>query len=251
MLRRHGWGYAIIVAAGMCIQPGEAQMLTQNGSFEQGEGAPSGWKALEGGTWASGDARRGQRHLRGEGKRLRAVWESEATPVQAETDYRVEGWIRCPSGEGRIGVDLLDAQGKVIGQAEAPAVRRTASWTYTAAEWGSGRAVSARLRFRAQGQADLDDVGMSPVAMVILGNPGLENPDARGRIPYWSEEKDSLLVGTRAGAFQLDSSVVREGKAGLKISATGDWFGVGSVNFPVKYSQGWADRMRLSAWVRT
>ena len=272
MLRRQGWGYATLAAAMIWVHSGEAQMLIQNGSFEQGEGAPSGWKALEGGAWASGDARRGQRFVRGEGKRLRTVWEGEKIPVQAETDYRVEGWIRCPSGEGRIGVDLLNAQGKVIGQAEAPAVRKAASWTYTAAEWGSGNAVSARLRFRAQGQADLDDVGMSPVEMVILGNPGLENPDARGRIPYWSEEKDSLLVGTRAGAFQLDSSVVREGKMGLKISATndrtdttvvregkaslritatGDWFGVGSVNFPVRYSQGWMDRVRLSAWVRT
>lgn len=258
MTRLHRWGYAILVAAGLCIQPGEAQrmdnpmqVLIQNGSFEQGEGSPKGWKALEGGTWVTGDARRGQRHLRGEGKRLRAVWESEAVPVQPQTDYRVEGWIRCPSGEGRIGVDLLDAQGKVIGEAEAPAVRKAASWTYTAAEWGSGNAVSARVRFRTKGQADLDDARVSPVAMVIIGNPGLEGADAKGRIPYWSEEKDSLLVGTRAGAFSPDTTVVRDGKASLRITATGDWFGVGSVNFPVKYSQGWIDRVRLSAWVRT
>ncbi|MSS70542.1 MAG: hypothetical protein EXS64_03535 [Candidatus Latescibacteria bacterium] len=251
MIRPRRWGYAALVAGVIWTQSGEAQMLLQNGSFEQGEGVPSGWKALEGGTWATGDAHRGKRHLRGETKKGRVVWESDPVSLQPETDYRVEGWVRCPSGEGRLGVDLLDARGQVIGQAEVPAVRDAAAWTYTAAEWGSGRATSARIRFWGKGRADLDDAGMAPTAMVIIGNPGLEGADAKGRIPYWSEEKDSLLVGARAGASSPDTTVTHEGKASLKITATGDWFGVGSVNFPVGFSQGWADRVRLSAWVRT
>lgn len=251
MIRPSRWAHVTLVAGMVWAQAGGAQVLIQNGSFEQGETSPAGWKAQEGGTWASGDAHRGQRFLQGEGKRLRTVWEGGEILLQPGTDYRVEGWVRSPAGEGRLGVDLLDAQGRVIGGAEAPAVRDAKGWTYTAAEWGSGNAVSVRVRFRAKGRADLDDAGVSGVAMVIIGNPGLEGADAKGRIPYWSEEKDSLLAGARAGAFSLDTTVLREGKASLRISATGDWFGVGSVNFPVGHSQGWADRVRLSVWART
>jgi hypothetical protein len=60
-------------------------------------------------------------------------------------------------------------------------------------------ATRATVWFRVNGQADLDHVGLGLVASSFMGNQGLET-DERGRIPFWSEEKDgSLLQGRHAG----------------------------------------------------
>lgn len=224
-----------------------AQSLITNGSFEEGE-SPAGWRAREGGTGTKGNARHGERSVTGTARRRIGVWESDSVAVTAATDYRLEGWIRCPKGEGGLEVELTDATGRSLRRFAATTVRQATDWRYTTVEWNSGQAISARVTFYVQGQADLDEVVLAPVATSFIGNKSAEGDD-RGRIPLWNEEQNNeLLPGRRAGKFSLDSEVKRDGKTSVRLSSEGDWFGLASVNYPVA---AWTDRLELSGWTRT
>ena len=87
----------------------------------------------------------------------------------------------------------------------------------------------------------------TPGPSSFMGNRGVE-PDDRGRIPMWGEEKDgSLLPGDRAGSFRPDSEVKREGKSSVLIIASNGWFAISSVNNPLAP---WTERYELSGWTR-
>ena len=82
----------------------------------------------------------------------------------------------------------------------------------------------------------------------FIGNRGVE-PDDRGRIPMWGEEKDdTLMKGSRAGGFRPDTEIKREGKASVLVTSSNDWFGFASVNYPLPP---WTDSYELSGWART
>jgi hypothetical protein len=226
-----------------------------NPSFEEGQTAPTGWRARErGGSWRTGTAHSGNRYLSGRLPRGGRVWESELIAVQPQTDYRLEGWLRCSGEEARfrgsetkIGVDLLNERGQVVRFVDTPRVRSGGGWQYAAAEWNSDRAKTVRVWFWIKGLGDLDDVNLAPVAASYMGNKGVEG-DERGRIPFWSEEKENaLLPGRREGQFRLDADVKREGKASVLLTPAGDWCAVSSVNYPVP---AWTNKLELSAWAR-
>ncbi|MBI4603339.1 MAG: glycoside hydrolase family 9 protein, partial [Planctomycetes bacterium] len=162
-------------------------------------------------------------------------------------DYRLEGWLRAPDGEARLGVRLLDGEGRAAGSVEAPRLERTADWRHVAVEWSSGSAREALVSFWVQGRAELDDASVGPVAATFIGNPGVE-ADARGRIGFWNEEaKDGLFAGSRAGSHRLDAEVKRGGKTSLLVEPQGGWYAVASVNYPVP---AWTDSLRLSGWTQ-
>jgi len=218
--------------------------LIPNGSFEEG-GFPIGWRARPGGTATRGDAYRGDRSVTGIARRYSVVWESDSLAINPHTYYRLEGWIRCPKGEGRLEVELSDAAGKVLGQFATPTIRRAADWRYAAVEWDSTQGTSVHVMFRVQGKADLDDVVVAPVANSFIGNKSVEGDD-RGRIPLWNEEQNNeLLPGRRAGKLALDSEIKRTGKTSVRLAPEGDWFALASVNYPVP---AWTDRLELSGW---
>src|SRR5207247_7392637 len=186
------------------LQPGAAQSLLPNGSFEEGE-PPTGWRAHPGGTVAKGDAHRGERRVSGASSRRSVVWESDSAAISPQTDHRLEGWIRCPKGEGQLDVELTDVRGKVLSRFSTPVVRRAADWRYAAVEWNSTQGALDHVVFRVQGKADLDDVVLAPVAASFIGNKSVDGDD-RGRIPLWNEEQNNeLLPGRRAGKLALDS----------------------------------------------
>ncbi|MBI2928253.1 MAG: glycoside hydrolase family 9 protein, partial [Verrucomicrobia bacterium] len=218
-----------------------------NGSFEAGESGPTGWRLHRGGDWATGAAHTGARYVSGRSTTERLVCESESVRLRLGADYRLAGWVRCLSGEARLGIDLLDERGRVISRVASPPVRASQSWRYVAVETNIAAVAFARAWFRIRGRADLDDVGLASVATAFMGNTGLEADD-RGRIPFWGEEKDdTLLPSRRAGEFRPDAEVKRAGKSSALVAASGDWFAVASVNYPLA---AWTERCELSAWAR-
>jgi hypothetical protein len=228
------------------LQPANAQSLLPNGSFEEGD-PPTSWRALPGGTLITGNAHRGERYASGVVKQRGIAWASDSASLSPQSDYRLGGWMRCPNGEGSLEVEIADASGKVLRRLVAPTVRAAPDWRYTAVEWNAALATSARVAFRVQGKADLDDVVLSPVATSFIGNKSAEGDD-RGRIPLWSEEQNNeVLPGRRAGKFALDSDLKRDGKTSVRLTSEGDWFGLATVNYPVS---AWTDRLELSGWAR-
>ena len=222
-----------------------AGAFLSNGSFEAGEAGPVGWRLHDGFSWTAGPAHGGARYVSGRSRKEALVCESDSVRLKPGADYRLEGWVRCAAGQARLGLDFLDEQGRVISRKTAPPVRVDSRWQYVAVEGSAADAISARVSFRVRGQADLDDVGLALTATSFMGNKGLEADD-RGRIPFWSEEKDdTLLPGRRAGEFRPDTEVKREGKSGALAAASGDWFAISSVNYPMAH---WTERYELSAW---
>jgi hypothetical protein len=223
-----------------------AQSILPNGSFEGGKDAPAGWRALAGGTTGNEQVHHGQRSLHGKSRTGAPVWTSDTIELRPRRDYRIEGWVRCSSGEAWLSVELMDQSGRAVGSSETPHAGRS-GWRYIAAEWNAAGAASVRVSFRVKGEADLDDVNLALVENSYMGNKGVES-DERGRIPFWGEEKtDSLVPGRRAGTLKSDPEIKREGKSGVQLTSTGDWFAVASVNYPVA---AWTDRLELSGWAR-
>jgi hypothetical protein len=222
------------------------QVLT-NGSFEEGQITPTGWHPRAAGKWETGDARRGERFLSGRSARGGVVWQTDLIAVQPQTDYRLEGWVRCADGRTRIGVDLFDARAQRLPSAHTPLIRRADGWQYVAVEWNSERAAAARVWFWVKGQADLDDVSLAPAALSFIGNRSVELDD-RGRLGLWTEEKhDRLLPGRRAGQHASDPGMARTGKASVRLTPAGDWYAIATVNYGVP---AWADTLELSGWAR-
>ena len=224
-----------------------ASASLSNGSFETGTSSPEGWQLHPGGSWVTDMAHGGAHSLRGDAKRQARIGESESVVVEPGADYRVDGWISCSSGVARLGVDFLDERDRVISHGSAPEVRAAAGWRYVALEANAAKATRARVWFRVNGRAELDDVALVPAANSFMGNKGLE-PDDRGRIGFWGEEKDdTLLPGRRAGEFRPDSDVKHGGKSSVRLSPSADWFAFSSINYGLAP---WTDRYEFSAWAR-
>src|SRR5438552_2228073 len=171
-----------VVVLWIVLHPGglEAQSLVP-GTFELGQESPTGWHRRAAGSWAKGTARRGMRHLRGQSLQGEVAWESQVVGVQPATDYRLEGWIRCPAGEAHLSLEFVDEKGHVVRRGVTPTAKKVADWRYLAVECGPDSAVTARAQFWVKGEADLDDVALTPVATSYLGNKSVE-ADNRGRV---------------------------------------------------------------------
>ena len=238
--------WLLLLLSSFRVETAGAQSLLANGSFEDG-GLPTGWRARAGGEVTRGDAHRGEGCVSGNTKHRGVVWESDSTTISPQADYRMEGWIRCPNGEGQLKVELTDASGKFLCRFVTPTIRRATNWQYAAVEWNAAQATSARVTFSVQGKADLDDVVLASVAASFIGNKSA-NGDDRGRIGLWGEEQNNeLLPGHRAGKLALDAEVKRSGKTSVRLVPEGEWFGLASVNYPVAP---WTEWLELSGWAR-
>src|SRR5258706_1057331 len=231
----------------LSVLSGKAQNLVPNGSFEDTSITPTGWHVLPGGTLTTNATHGGQRSVGGHSLRGEIVWRTDSLALKPNGEYRLEGWLRCRTGEVRLGVELLDAHGKIIRDLQASPVRHSAAWQYVALEWNAASATSARAWFWIKGQGELDDVVLSPIAASVIGNKSVDG-DARGRIPLWGEEKnDALLPGRRAGELRVDSEVKRNGATSVQLVSISEWFAVSSVNFPLPQ---WTDALEFSGWAR-
>lgn len=229
------------------VAAGDAGAL--NDSFEPGgdsasaEG-PTGWsrastdRAGVKGTWLSDESRTGARALGGESQGAHNVWVSERIPVRCDTKYIVDGWIKPTSGSAWLEVCFRDAKGKALGTWTSPRVSGNVDWTYVALETGPARndsaPASAEMAFCVRnGRAALDDVGVHPDSPIEAANAGFEAPpDQKGRIPYWSEDKENpLLPGTRSGSVALSGENAFEGTGCLAVTVSGAWFAVSSVPY--------------------
>ncbi len=162
--------------------------LLPNGSFEEGQTTPTSWRIRAGCEWASGEAHHGKRYLSGRSAKDRVVAESESLALQPKTDYRLHGWLRCPNGEGRLGVDLLNQQGQIVRQQQSPRVRGGSEWRYLALECKPEMSeTAARVWFRVKGRAGLDDVGLAFAATSFMGNKALEGDDRKRTSPRGAE----------------------------------------------------------------
>lgn len=97
-----------------------------------------------------------------------------------------------------------------------------------------------------QGPRQTKGLKFAPEPISILGNRGVEK-DARGRLGFWGEEKAAVLTEQRGGQFGFDELNQRSGKAAvvLKPQSSTNWYGIGSVNYPVP---AWSDHFQLSGW---
>ena len=124
----------VVLSFAVRARASEPPTLLPNGSFEAGRTTPAGWRIRAGGEWATGEAHHGRRYLSGRSAKDDVVVESDIVVLQPKTDYRLQGWLRCSKGEGRLGVDLLDKQGRIVRRQQAPRVRGAAEWRYVPLE---------------------------------------------------------------------------------------------------------------------
>jgi len=237
---------AAIFCADAAASAAEIERLA-NGSFEAGEAGPSAWRLDRGALWGTQGAHSGGHFVQAQSRQAAPLVESDSFALEAGDGARLEGWIRCRAGQAQVGIDLLDASGAKLAEQLSPPVTAGREWEYVACEFSLSGATHSRVWFRVQGLADLDDVRVTPLAADYIGNPGLEKDD-RGRIPFWGEEKaDGILPGRRGGQFQPDATSRREGPGSALLTATNDWFGLASVNYP---TAGWTESYEVSAWAK-
>ncbi|MEX0611551.1 MAG: glycoside hydrolase family 9 protein, partial [Pirellulales bacterium] len=244
-LLSHGCVLVVFAASASLARGEQSKPLAINGSFEEGQNEPLGWNRRAGGDWGNGMAHRGQRFARVESADERG-WETGAVPLSPEADYRLECWIRTPSGEARLGIDLLDANGRLVRSVEAPGAEGVADWRYVAVEFKAD-AEQAKVWLSGEGPADFDDVTLAPAAISYIGNRDVQ-PDAKGRIGLWDEEKDDAVApGQRAGTHRSDPTVKRRELPSLMVESTGAWYAVCSVNYGLP---AFTDKIELSGWAR-
>src|SRR5215471_15600357 len=99
-----------------------------NGSFEQGDVQPAGWRLKGGASWRRGSAHSGECSLVGISRTETLICESELVTLEPGANYRVDAWVNCTSGEARVGVDFLDEQGRMLMRRSAPALRAIQGW---------------------------------------------------------------------------------------------------------------------------
>ncbi|UCH33880.1 MAG: glycoside hydrolase family 9 protein [Armatimonadota bacterium] len=225
-------------------------------SFESGADVPEGWWPGPGAMRATRYARTGARSLGATTRSTDRSWSSYPVPLEVGQAYRLGGWIRCREGVARLGMDLLDEAGRVIGSARTPPVVPAQRWQYVAAEADlPPRATSASLWFEVEGEAYLDDVVFAPIAANLAFNPSFEG-DAKGRVGYWSQETRSPVPGPGAGALRADAAGGRTGGAML-LEAESGWYAARMVDMPLPQGytlfrfSGWsrADAAELRLWV--
>ncbi len=244
-------GFALLLTA--CLAnpahgDGPPMPLLANGSFEQeGQASPPHWQLENGAAWVKHQAHRGKYFLRATSVTALRACQSDPVTLQPNIDYRLEGWIRSADGEARLGLDLLDAGGRVVRSIEAPRVDKVSEWQYVAVQFKAD-APQVRVWFVATGTCDLDDVSIGPAAIGYLGNRDVQ-PDAKGRIGLWGEEKEaSVAAGNRGGAHRSDPEVRRRQLPSLLVESSADWYAISSVNYPLP---AFTDRIQLSAWARS
>jgi hypothetical protein len=238
----------LVFAVGLSRLHGEtaSPRLLGNGSFESGDSTPLGWQSTGAGDWASGTAHRGKRFLRARSADGEVAWRGDMLTLELGVDYRLEGWVRSPQGEARLGIELLDASGAAARSIEAPRAGEVSEWRYVAVEFRADKPHS-KIWFAAKGSADLDDVELAPVAISYLGNRDVQ-ADAKGRIALWGEEKDdSVAPGVRGGTHRSDAEVKRRDLPSLLVESTKDWYAIASVNYGVP---AFTDKIELSGWAR-
>jgi len=241
----HRFMLLVFAASASLAQGEQTKALPINGSFEEGQKEPLGWNRNPRGAWESGKAHRGQRFVRVDAANERA-WETSGVPLSPEVDYRLEGWIRTAAGKGHLGVDLLDANGRLVRSVETPHAEGVADWRYVAVEFKAD-AAQAKVWLAGQGPADFDDVALAPVAVSYMGNRDVQ-PDAKGRIGLWDEEKaEAIAPGQRAGTHHGDPTVKRRDLASLMVESTGAWYAISSVNYGLP---AFTERIELSGWAR-
>lgn len=241
------FGIALLVVATGTSSLHAQLPLVANGSFELGAAAPENWKLSGQGEWAKGAGQRGERFVRATSESGKSAWQSDELTLVPETDYRLEGWVRSAHGEASLAIDLLDADGRTVQSTLAPPVRAVDAWRYVAVDFKAG-ASRATIRFAAKGTADLDNVALAPTAARYIGNRDLQS-DAKGRIGFWGEEKDSAIAeGNRAGAHRSDPTLKRREVPSLLVESSADWYAVSSVNYGVP---GFTDEIQLSGWARS
>ncbi|MBI3736907.1 glycoside hydrolase family 9 protein [Candidatus Sumerlaeota bacterium] len=235
-----------------------AAPLLNNGGFESPsdlDGGPSEYPQIQ---IREGDAHDGKRFVHADappGKR--AMLES---PVTADTDYRLEGWLRVPDGSARLAFDLLDQEGGVIASFESHAISGEKEWTYCAVESKlpprdptAKPAASARIWLVSEGGADLDDLHFAPLSPEFFANSGMELPaDKKGRVPFWTEESAGWpgmpwQKEDGGGKQSLDAENKHGGAQSLKLAPAKSWHATGSINYPL---QPWSDHWQGRAWVR-
>src|SRR5690348_433851 len=123
----------LLVVIGSQSAHGQAPSVP-NGSFELGQDVPSGWHLQAAGNWGA-SAHTGQRSLHADAGIDDRSWQSDSLSLMANTSYRLEGWLRCPDGEAKFGVDLSSDDGKYARSVEAPRISNAGDWCYVAAEF--------------------------------------------------------------------------------------------------------------------
>lgn len=253
-------GIAICI---MAISTSEAIAASSSASQTNGPSKPAispleGEHIHKGTSWVSGLGNNQSRTLSGITVKEDQIFETDARALKAGTKYRLDGWIHCNSGSAKLGVDILDQQGRVISRKAGSTLKASPNRCYTVVEFptpgrqgrgdsSDGNTVRARVWFYLKGQANLNSINLAPMDASFMGNKGME-ADERGRIGFWGEEKDDKLShGRRGGSVRPDPTIKREGKSSALLVPSGDWFAFSSINYGLA---AWTDRYELSVWAR-
>jgi len=251
-----------VVCFFLTVTPCAEDATRVDGTFEQGENGPVGWSRMDSVydgvvcDWVEGASHRGTKAVRAASKKARPAWVSQTVPVDPGSPYVVDGWMACADGTAWLEARFIDARGETVGRRLSAPVGGISGWTYAAVEMPAGgkrkyASVSGvQIAFWVKdGAAALDDAAVRPMFAPTVVNGDFEMPlDKKGRFPYWDEEKDdSLMPGSRAGAFALNNESPAQGAGCLALTATGDWYAFSPVRCAVWE---WSDFVEVSAAVR-
>ena len=197
MTKRTGdvaFGWLVLVGAAACgADPDDASTtvaqqlapnLAANPSFESGSnGDASSWTERSTFTRSNTRVHTGSWSLRGRAQAGGVSAMSAATPVKANTSYRLSGWIYRSNATGNAYLDLND-----VASDPHLATTTAGSWQFVTGTWKSGASTSVVIRCVTENvNADVwfDDVSLTeeeatpppvppPVAPSLLANPSFE-----------------------------------------------------------------------------
>ena len=175
-------------------------------------------------------------------------WQSDPVPLTPGEDFRLEGWVRAADGEARLGVDLLDDDGRLLRSIDAARVKGVSDWRYVAIEFAAA-GPRARVWFAAQGSADLDDVALGPIARFLIWAIATCRATPRDASAFGAKKRTPVVAeGQRAGSHRSDPAAKRRELPSLLVESTRRL--VRRLVASTTACRRFTDKIRLSGWAR-
>ncbi|MDZ4857426.1 MAG: glycoside hydrolase family 9 protein [Candidatus Hydrogenedentes bacterium] len=178
-----------------------------------------------------------------------AEWSFDAGAIEPGRSFIVECICTAKRGSPWLKAQLIDAQGTLL--LELPALgpmpggdKRFITFQTPLHDAATG----LRVIGGSDEDATFSELRVIPTSPGVLGNTAFALPlDRKGRVTLWDEELSEIFPGNRAGTRQLDSTLGHSAPGSVVLTATGDWFTLSSISYPIPV---WTDRFHAEAWAQ-